>query len=52
MFQVVVTVNNIPSQCTEDCGYEWDINNTPLITDVNPTEGMESLSFLFYFLFF
>ncbi|KAJ0054901.1 hypothetical protein NL108_007111 [Boleophthalmus pectinirostris] len=41
--QVQVYINNIPSWCSGDCGFEWSPEKTPVLTAVTPSEESEDL---------
>ena len=45
--QVTVKVNNIPSRCDGDCGFEWLQESTPTITAISPTSGMYNIAGLY-----
>ncbi|XP_048451560.1 fibrocystin-L-like [Rhincodon typus] len=37
--QVEVFINGIPSNCSGNCGYEWNAEKTPAISHITPTTG-------------
>uniref|UniRef100_A0A8D3BAM2 PKHD1 like 1, tandem duplicate 2 n=1 Tax=Scophthalmus maximus TaxID=52904 RepID=A0A8D3BAM2_SCOMX len=40
--QVVVFINEIPSHCSGDCGFEWSEETTPVVTGISPSQGEAS----------
>ncbi|XP_059206673.1 fibrocystin-L-like isoform X1 [Centropristis striata] len=44
--QVEVLINEIPSMCSGDCGYEWSEDKTPAVTGISPTQGSDGLGTL------
>ncbi|GCB76094.1 hypothetical protein scyTo_0019088, partial [Scyliorhinus torazame] len=37
--QVEVFINDIPSNCSGNCGYKWNSEKTPIILGISPTTG-------------
>ncbi|XP_078071648.1 PKHD1 like 1, tandem duplicate 1 [Mustelus asterias] len=37
--QVEVFINGIPSNCSGNCGYKWNLEKTPVISGIHPTTG-------------
>ncbi|KAF0024292.1 hypothetical protein F2P81_023094 [Scophthalmus maximus] len=44
--QVVVFINEIPSHCSGDCGFEWSEETTPVVTGISPSQGSNGLGTL------
>uniref|UniRef100_A0A3B4AF70 Uncharacterized protein n=1 Tax=Periophthalmus magnuspinnatus TaxID=409849 RepID=A0A3B4AF70_9GOBI len=44
--QAQVFINNIPSWCSGDCSFEWSAEKTPIITNINPSQGIMTPCFL------
>ncbi|XP_069771791.1 PKHD1 like 1, tandem duplicate 1 [Narcine bancroftii] len=39
MPQVHVYINGIPSKCSGNCGYRWNLAKSPVITGISPSRG-------------
>ncbi|XP_019729703.1 PKHD1 like 1, tandem duplicate 1 [Hippocampus comes] len=44
--QVEVYINDIPSKCSGDCGFEWLAEKTPVISGISPSQGSSGLGTL------
>ncbi|XP_041664378.1 fibrocystin-L-like [Cheilinus undulatus] len=44
--QVQVTINGIPSKCSGDCGFEYSLEKTPVLTGISPSQGSNGLGTL------
>ena len=44
IFQVRVSVNNVPCHCKADCSFEWTIDATPVMYSLNKYQGKISYS--------
>uniref|UniRef100_H3CIT5 PKHD1 like 1, tandem duplicate 1 n=1 Tax=Tetraodon nigroviridis TaxID=99883 RepID=H3CIT5_TETNG len=44
--QVEVLINGIPSKCSGDCAFEWSEDRTPVVTEINPSQGSIGLGTL------
>ncbi|KAM6974364.1 PKHD1 like 1, tandem duplicate 1, partial [Tautogolabrus adspersus] len=44
--QVMVLINDIISMCSGDCGYEYSVEKTPVLTGISPTKGSNVLGTL------
>ncbi|XP_053190049.1 fibrocystin-L-like [Scomber japonicus] len=44
--QVEVYINEIPSKCSGDCGFEWSEEKTPVVTGISPSQGSNGLGTL------
>uniref|UniRef100_A0A3B4AFD8 Uncharacterized protein n=1 Tax=Periophthalmus magnuspinnatus TaxID=409849 RepID=A0A3B4AFD8_9GOBI len=49
--QAQVFINNIPSWCSGDCSFEWSAEKTPIITNINPSQGISLNRVMFFFFF-
>ncbi|XP_065804470.1 fibrocystin-L [Labrus bergylta] len=46
ILKVLVLINDIISMCSGDCGFEYSVEKTPVLTGISPTQGSNGLGTL------